>query len=109
VRRRRRRQPARGAPRRTSRWRSSGWPAATRAGSRRRSSCGSWWPPAGTRSPGCRPIAAGTWSGSTTRIPTTPAPCTRAAAGSWSGRGSSTPGSSGSARARRWPWTRSSG
>ncbi len=45
----------------------------------------------------------------TTPIPTAPAPATPAKAGSCTTRPSSTPGSSGSARARRWRWIPSSG
>ena len=56
-----------------------------------------------------RPTAAGTWSASTTPTPTTPAPATPARAASSTTPPTSTPSSSGSARARRWPWTRSSG
>ena len=62
-----------------------------------------------TRSPRSPPIAAGIWSACTTPTPTIPARATRARAGSSTTRGSSTPGSSGSARARRWRWIPSSG
>ena len=81
----------------------------SRAGWSRRRSCGSWWRRAVTRSRSSRGTAAGTWSGCTTRTRTTPARCTRAAAGSCTTRVTSTRGSSGSPRVRRWRWTRSSG
>ncbi len=61
-----------------------------------------------TRSPASRPTAAGTWSASTTRIPTAPAPPTHARAASSTTPASSTPRSSASARARRSRSTRSS-
>ena len=56
-----------------------------------------------------RRTAAGTWSASTTQTRTTPARLRPRGRLPRRRRATSTPGSSGSARARRWPWTRSSG
>ena len=74
-----------------------------------RSSCGSSSPPAPRGSAASRPTAAGTWSGCTTPTTRARAPAPRMKAGSCTTRASSTRPSSGSARARRWRWIRSSG
>ncbi len=94
--------------RRTTRSRSSAWPAATRVVWSRPRTCGGWCRPARTRSPASRPVVAGTWTGSTTRIRTTRAPPTPARAASCTTRACSTRSSSASRLARRWRWTRSS-
>ncbi len=62
-----------------------------------------------TRSPGSRPTAAGTSRRCSTRTRTTTAPATPAAAASCTTPATSTRASSASRRARRWPWTPSSG
>ncbi len=72
-------------------------------------SCGSWCWPAATPSPSFPPIAAGTCRRFCAPIPTPTAHATPARAGSCMTRPSSMRGSSGSARARRWRWIRSSG
>ncbi len=72
----------------------SGWPAACPAACARPRTCGGWSTRGGTRSPNPRRTGAG--------------PC-RCAAGSSPTRETSTPRSSGSHLARRWPWIRSSG
>ena len=85
------------------------WAAASRAASVSRRSCGSCCRRAGTPSPASRRTAAGIDG----RLCTTR---TGVSAGSYAWRAASsttratsTPASSGSRRARRWPWTRSSG
>ena len=55
-----------------------------------------------------RPIVAGTWTVSSIRIRSTPAPATPSGAASCTTRASSTRPSSVSRRVRHWPWTRSS-
>ena len=64
---------------------------------------------AATRSRASPPTAAGTRGAVRPATPARRAPATSARADSCTTRPSSTPASSGSARARRWPWTRSSG
>ena len=105
-RRRRRRLPS---PATASRSRSSAWAAASPAACTPEE----LWELRGRRPrrdrPASRPTAAGTSPTSTTPTPSAPAPPTPARAASCTTRPTSTPGSSASARARRWPWTRSSG
>ena len=72
--------------------------------------CGSWSPPARTRSRRSPPTGAGTCDALYDPDPDAlGGRATPARAASSTTRASSTPGSSGSARARRWRWTRSSG
>ncbi|MEK8173827.1 polyketide synthase [Streptomyces sp. M19] len=71
--------------------------------------CGAWSPTAWTPSANSPTAGAGTWTGCTTRTPTGRAPATRARAASCTTPTASTRSSSASARARHWPWTRSSG
>ena len=68
-----------------------------------------WSARAGTRSGISRRTAAGTWTTSTTPIPSTTAPVYVRQGGFVEARPNSTPRSSGSARVRRWRWIRSSG
>ena len=63
----------------------------------------------GRRSPSSRTTVAGTCPSCGTRTPTTRTSTTPARVASWPVRPPSTPASSASRRARRWPWTRSSG
>ena len=85
------------------------WAAGSPAGSGIPKGCGTCWPAAGTRSRSSPRTGAGTWRGSSTRIRVVRAPPIRGRAGSCPTRPSSIRGSSGSARAKRSPWTRSSG
>ena len=62
-----------------------------------------------TRSRAFPRTGAGTWTGLYDPDPDHAGTSYARRAGSWTTRPSSTPGSSGSARGRRWPWTRSSG
>ena len=71
--------------------------------------CGISSPVASMRSLSSRPIAAGISKGYTTAAPTLRERVTRVRAGSSMTSGISTPGSSGSVRARRWRWTRNRG
>ena len=94
-----------------SRSRSSGWlPLPRRRGARRRS-CGGWSPTGADAIVAVpEPTAAGTWTRSTTRTRSTPGTVVRPRGRlPATTRPTSTPASSGSARARRWRWTRSSG
>nr|BBJ47892.1 hypothetical protein SAVMC3_05210 [Streptomyces avermitilis] len=95
-------------PRTRSPSRLSVWRAGIRAGCVHRRTCGTWWRPVVTRSATSRRTAAGTWRTSTTRTRMRGGRRTRVAVDSCTRRGSSTRGSSGSARGRPWRWIRSS-
>ena len=92
-----------------SRSRSSAWPAATPAASTPPAGCGSSSPRAPTASPSSPMTAAGTSSASMTPTPSTRARAIPARAASSPTPPASIPPSSGSARARHWRWTPSSG
>ena len=96
-----------GSPRRPLQ--SLGWAAGSPAGCARRRSCGSLWRRAARWLETSPPIVAGTWKDCSTAAPSVRVRATSARADSSTMSGSSTRGSSGSVRVRRWRWIPSSG
>jgi acyl carrier protein len=94
---------------RGSRSRSWRWGVASPAEWSILTGCGSWWRRGPMPSRSCLATGAGIPKACITRILTTREPLMPGTAGSWPMWPRLTRGSSGSARARRWRWTRSSG